>query len=86
MSGLSVLKRAECRSVIIPGLGELSHQQTTTMSRVSREFMLIRGNNRLTARVVADEVGISTVSCHQIFTEKLQMRRVSEKNHAAFVY
>jgi len=37
---------------------------------------VIRGN-RLTVREVADEVGISIVSYHQIFTEKLQMRRVS---------
>jgi len=37
MSGLSSLKRAECRSVKIPGLDKLPHQQMTTMSR---EFML----------------------------------------------
>jgi len=37
MSGLSVLKRAECRSVKIPGLDDLPPQQTTTMSR---EFVL----------------------------------------------
>jgi len=30
-------------------------------------------------REVADEVGVSIGSCHQIFTEKLQMRRVSVK-------
>jgi len=40
---------------------------------------VIRGNRRLIVREVADEVGISTGSCHQIFTEKLQMRRVSPK-------
>ena len=40
---------------------------------------MIRGNRRLTVREVADEVGISIVSCHQIFTEKLQMRHVSAK-------
>jgi len=40
---------------------------------------VIRGNHRLTVREVADEVGISVGSCHQIFTEKLQMRRVSGK-------
>ena len=33
VSGLSVLKRAECRSVKIPGLDDLPHQQTTTMAR-----------------------------------------------------
>ena len=40
---------------------------------------MIRGNRRLTVREVADEVGISIGSCHQIFTEKLQMSRVSAK-------
>ena len=37
MSGLSVLKRAEYRSVKISDLDELPHQQTTTMSK---EFLL----------------------------------------------
>jgi len=37
MSGLSFLKRAEFQSVKIPGLDDLPHQQTTTMSR---EFVL----------------------------------------------
>jgi len=40
---------------------------------------VIRGNRRLTVREFADEVGISIGSCHQIFTEKLQMRRVRAK-------
>ena len=40
---------------------------------------MIRGNRRLTAREVADEVHISIGSCHQIFSEKIQMRRVSAK-------
>jgi len=35
--------------------------------------------NRLTVREVANEVGISIGSCHQILTEKLKMRRVSAK-------
>jgi hypothetical protein len=33
----------------------------------------------LTLREVADEVGISIGSCHQVFTQKRQMRRVSAK-------
>jgi hypothetical protein len=37
MSGLSVLKRAECRSVKMPGQDDLPHQQMVTMSR---EFVL----------------------------------------------
>jgi len=40
---------------------------------------VIRGNRRLTAREVADEVGINIGSCHQMLTEKLRMRRVSAK-------
>jgi len=37
LGGLSFLKMAECRSVKIPGLDDLPHQQKTTMSR---EFVL----------------------------------------------
>ena len=40
---------------------------------------MIRRNRRLILREVADEVGISIGSCHQILTDKLQMRRVSAK-------
>ena len=35
--------------------------------------------NHLTVREVADEVGISTRYCHQIFNENRQMRRVIAK-------
>ena len=38
---------------------------------------MIRGNCGLTVRDIADEVGISIGSCHQIFTEKLKMRHIS---------
>jgi hypothetical protein len=40
---------------------------------------MICGNHCLTVREVADEVGISTECCHQIFTEELQMCHVSAK-------
>jgi len=40
---------------------------------------VIRENRLLTVRDVVDEVDISIGSCHQIFTEKVQMRRVSAK-------
>jgi len=40
---------------------------------------VIRGNGRLTVPEGTNEVGISMGSCHQIFTEKLQMRRASAK-------
>jgi len=52
---------------------------STDDDNVERVRAVIRGNRRLTVREVDDEVGISTGSCHQILTEKLQMRRVSAK-------
>jgi len=39
----------------------------------------VRGNHRVIVQEVADEVGITTESCHQISTEKHQVRRVSAK-------
>ena len=36
-----------------------------------RVHAVIRGNCCLTVREVADKMGISVGSCHQIFTEKL---------------
>ena len=81
MSGFRVLKRAEYRSVKIPGLDDLPRQQTTTMSRVRA---VIRGNRRLTAREVADEVGISIGSCHQIVTKKTSDASRQYKIRAAF--
>jgi len=50
---------------------------STNDDHVERVSAVIRGNHRLTVREVADEGGISIGSCHQIFTEKLQMHRVS---------
>ena len=52
---------------------------STNDDHVHRVRAVIRGNRRLTVREVADEVGISVGSCHQIFTEKFQERRVSAK-------
>jgi len=46
---------------------------------IGRFRAVIRGNRRLTVREVADEVSISIGSWYQIFTQKLQMRRVSAK-------
>jgi len=51
---------------------------STNDDHVGRAVAVIRGN-RLTVREVADEARISIGSCHQIFTEKLQMRRVIAK-------
>ena len=44
---------------------------STNDGHVERLRAVIRGNRRLTVREVADEVGISIESCHQILTEKL---------------
>ena len=50
---------------------------STNDNHVERVRAVIRGNLRLTVREVADEVNISTGSCHPIFTQKLQMCRIS---------
>ena len=52
---------------------------STNDDHVEKVRAVIRGNLRLTVGEVADEGDISTGSCHQIFTEKLQMRCVSAK-------
>ena len=52
---------------------------STDDDHVERFRAVIRGNRRLTVPEVADEVGISIGSCHQILNKKLQMRRVSAK-------
>jgi len=52
---------------------------STNDDHVDRGRAVICDNRRLTVREVADEVGISIESCHQIFTDELQMRRVSAK-------
>ena len=52
---------------------------STNDDHVDRVRDVIHENCRLTVQEFADEVGISIGSCHQIFTEKLQMRRVSAK-------
>jgi len=40
---------------------------SATDDHVERVRAVIRGNPRLTVREVADEVGVSIGSCHQIF-------------------
>ena len=52
---------------------------STNDDHVERVCAVIHGNHRLIVREVSDEVGISIGSCHQIFTEKLQMCRISPK-------
>ena len=52
---------------------------STDDDHVERVRAVIRGNRRLTVREVANEVGISIGSCHQILTEKLHMCRISAK-------
>ena len=52
---------------------------STDDDHIKRVLAVIHGNLRLTLREVADEARISIRSCHQIFTEKLQMHRVIAK-------
>ena len=52
---------------------------STNDDHVKRVHDVIHGNHCLTVREVADEVGTSIGSCHQIFTKKLQMGFVSAK-------
>jgi len=75
MSGLSFLKRAELSVGEDPRPGRPF--TSTNDDHVERIRTVILLNRRLTAREVADEVSISIGSCHQIFTAKLYMRRVS---------
>jgi len=66
-----------------PRPGQLS--TSANDDHVDRVHAVIHGNRRLTVREVGGEVGISIGSCHQIFTEKLQMCHVGAKIRAAFV-
>jgi len=52
---------------------------STNDNHVERVRAVIHGNRRLTVWEVADRVGISIGSCHQIFTEKLHMCHISAK-------
>jgi len=52
---------------------------STNNDHAERVHAVIHGNHRLTVREVADKVGISIGSCHQMFTEKLKMCHVSAK-------
>ena len=59
---------------------DLSLERLVTLTNddhVGRVRAVIRVNHHLTFQDVVDEVGISVGYCHQIFTEKLQMPRVS---------
>ena len=60
-----------------PSPGRLS--TSTDDDHVETVRAVICGNRRLSVREVAEEVGISIGSRHQILTETLQMRRVSAK-------
>jgi len=55
------------------------HCLSTNDDHVERVRPVIRQNRPLTVRVVADEMGITIGSCHQIFPEKLHMCRASAK-------
>jgi transposase len=57
---------------------EQSGRPSTSRSEIliAQVKNIIHGNRRLTVREVAEEVGISTGSCHTILTEDLRMHRV----------
>ena len=57
---------------------------STNYDHVERVRAVIRGNRRLTVREVANEVGISIRSCHQIFTEKLQLCLFVQNSYSVF--
>lgn len=40
---------------------------------------MVRNNRRITIREVADDVGVSIASCHEIFTKVLDMKPVAAK-------
>jgi len=48
------------------------HSTSTNDDHVEGFRAVIRGNRHLTVREVAEEVGISIGSCHQIFTGKFR--------------
>jgi hypothetical protein len=52
---------------------------STNEGHINRFHAVFRGNRHLTLQEVADKLGISIESCHQIFTVKLQMCHVSAK-------
>ena len=58
---------------------------STKDDHVERVSAMIHENRRLTVREVADEVGISIGSCHQIFTKKTPDASRQCKIRAAFV-
>ncbi|XP_027849961.2 protein GVQW3-like [Aphis gossypii] len=52
---------------------------TSRNDDVANIYEKVRNDRRLTVRELANEAGISIGSCHEILTEKLQMRRVAAK-------
>jgi len=56
-----------------PGRPSTSHTEET----VARVWEIIRADQRLTIREVAEDVGIAFGTCQKILTEDLQMRRAS---------
>ena len=58
---------------------------STNDDHVERVHATIRGNHHLTVREVAEEVGISIGSCHQIFYWKTSDASYQCKIHAMFV-
>ena len=52
---------------------------STTDENVEKVKKMVMNDRRLTIREVADDAGISIVSCHEIFLNVLGMKRVAAK-------
>lgn len=52
---------------------------STTDENVKKVQEMVMNDRRITIREVADDVGISVGSCHEIFSEVLRMKRVAAK-------
>ena len=52
---------------------------STTDENVEKVKEMVMNDRRITIREVADDVGISIVSCHEIFSNVLGMKRVAAK-------
>ena len=74
--GMNVSRVADSRLTTMSVLGVLQRQLTTHVDKINS---LVRTNQRLTIRELAEECGISVGSCYEILTTKLKMHRIAAK-------
>ena len=67
MSGLSILKRAECRSVKTPGLDDLPHKQTMTMTIILLNNCFISQKSVSRTTKLSSRLCCSTATCNSCF-------------------